>query len=452
MKNLPSRLESVYFLGIGGIGMSALARYFRLKGCRVSGYDRTPSELTRKLEGEGMDIHYQDDPALLPSSVDLVVYTPAIPDSHAEWQYLRAHHYVCMKRAEVLGAISRDLYTVAFAGTHGKTSMTSLASLLFQGQEPIISFIGGIAVNFQSNFFYEKEAKTMVVEADEFDRSFLQLEPNIAVVSSMDADHLDIYGTVDHLREAFDQFSKQIRPGGCLITKPELRPYFHTSSRVYTYSLHDTQADFHLSDLCIEDGTTRFDIHTPSGCWHRMMLPTAGLYNVENALAAVAAAYCKGAGEAGIRSRLALYKGVKRRFEYIIRRPDLVFVDDYAHHPNELKACIESAREWYPGKKICGVFQPHLYTRTRDFADEFAAQLSTLDKVVLLDIYPAREEPIEGVDSRMLLDKITQKDKILCTKEELIPYLKSVRPEVLLTMGAGDIDRLVVSIKKALEV
>ena len=436
-------------IGIGGIGMSALARYFRMEGCRVSGYDRTPSPLTRQLETEGIAVHYCEEVEQLPAKVDLAVYTPAVPSGHAELLALRGRGVPCMKRAEVLGALSRGKRSVALAGTHGKTSMTALTTLLFRGQEPVTAFIGGIACNFQSNLVHDAGAERMIVEADEFDRSFLQLTPDIAVVSSMDADHLDIYHTEEALHEAFDMFSQQIKPGGCLITKPELRARFHTERKVYTYALEDSRADFQMEMLHIGDGVSRFDARTPDGLFKDLLLPTAGLYNVENALAAVAAAWAGGVPEEKIRTQLAQYKGVKRRFEYIIRRPDRVYVDDYAHHPNELKACIASARAWYPGKRLCGVFQPHLYSRTRDFADAFAAVLSTLDCAVLLDIYPAREQPIPGVDAHMLLDRMTLGEKYFCTKEDLIPLLRKLNPEVLLTMGAGDIDREVENIKNA---
>ena len=451
MMSVPEEWKSVYMVGAGGIGMSALARYFLQSGCRVYGYDRTPSPLTRQLEEEGVVLHYSEDVSQVPEQVGLVVYTPAVPASHAELRLLRERGVPCMKRAEVLGVISRNRYTVALAGTHGKTSMTALTALLLRGDTPITAFIGGIASNFGSNLVNDEGAGPLVVEADEFDRSFLHLHPDVAVVSAVDADHLDIYGTVGALREAFDEFSRQIKPGGYLVTKPELRGLFHTTASVCTYSLHDASADFGVERLVIADGCSRFDVRTPDGLICGLMLPTAGLYNVENALAAVAVSHLMGMKNEKIAGQLAQYMGVKRRFEYIIRRPGRVYVDDYAHHPKELEACIASARAWYSGRRICGVFQPHLYTRTRDFADEFAAVLSTLDTAVLLDIYPAREEPIPGVTSQMLLDKMTLKEKYLCTKDELVPLLRRLDPEVLLTMGAGDIDRLVETIKSALE-
>lgn len=450
MCGIPSAWKSIYMVGIGGIGMSALARYFRECGRMVAGYDRTPSPLTRQLEQEGISVCYDEDPALLPERTDLLVYTPAVPSDHAQLVRLREMGVPCMKRAEVLGLISRDLCTVALAGTHGKTSMSALTTLLLRGDEPLTAFIGGIAANFQSNLVYETGARRMVVEADEFDRSFLQLHPDVAVISSMDADHLDIYHTVGALREAFDAFSQQIKSGGCLITKPELTKYLHPSVPVLTYSLHDASADFSVEGLQIADGCSRFDVRTPDGVLHDLLLPTAGLYNVENALAAVAVACRFCLTEVKIKERLAQYKGVKRRFEYIIRKPDRVYVDDYAHHPKELEACIASARRWYPQRRICGVFQPHLYTRTRDFADEFADALSQLDTVVLLDIYPAREAPIPGVSSQLIFDRIHSKEKYCCTKEQLLPLLEKLDPEVLLTMGAGDIDRLVDKIKTLL--
>lgn len=451
MGTIPAEWRNVHMIGIGGIGMSALARYLQHCGCRISGYDRTPSPLTRQLEAEGMDIHYRDDVSLLPARTDLLVYTPAVPKSHAEFVHLRESGVPCLKRAEVLGMISRDCCTVALAGTHGKTSMTALSALLLQGDAPVTAFIGGIASNFGSNLVCDAGAERLVVEADEFDRSFLHLHPDVAVVSSMDADHLDIYHTIDALREAFDLFSRQIKPGGTLLTKRALSSFFHTQARVYTYGLADAEADFSAERLHIVDGSSRFDVRTPEGMIAGLTLPTAGLYNVENALAAVAVAFMFGMKVEKIRERLAQYKGVKRRFEYIIRKPGRVYVDDYAHHPKELEACIASLRTWYPDRRICGVFQPHLYTRTRDFADDFAAVLSKLDTVVLLDIYPAREEPIPGITSQLLLDKITLKNKYLCDKEMLIPLLRQLNPEVLVTMGAGDIDRLVEPIRNALE-
>ena len=451
MKGLPPYWKNIYMLGIGGIGMSALARYFRQCGRQVSGYDRTPSPLTRKLEEEGISIHYTEDVSLIPEDVDLAVYTPAVPADHAELKWLLKQEVTCMKRSEVLGSISRDYSTVALAGTHGKTSMTALTALLLRGKEPVTAFIGGIASNFGSNLVLDEGAEWMVVEADEFDRSFLHLYPDVAVISSMDADHLDIYHSVESLREAFNFFSQNVKPGGVLLTKPELAKFLHPFVTMRTYSLHDATADYRVEGLKISDGCSRFDVRTPDGMLRDLMLPTAGLYNVENALAAVAVAVIYHVPEEKIRGQLAQYKGVKRRFEYVIRREGRVYVDDYAHHPKELEACIASARAWYPDKRICGVFQPHLYSRTRDFADAFAAALSLLDTAVLLDIYPAREEPIPGVTSRLIFDKMPLKEKYICTKEELLPLLKRLDPEVLLTMGAGDIDRLVEQIKNVLE-
>ena len=445
-------MQNIYFLGIGGIGMSALARYFHKEGCVVSGYDRTASPLTLQMEAEGIAIHYTEDVSQIPDAVDVVIYTPAVHPDNLEWKYLENKGVKFVKRAWVLGKISESYETIALAGTHGKTSMTTLVSLLCRGKEPVTAFIGGIASNFNSNWLHDPNSRLLVVEADEFDRSFLQLHPDMAVVSAMDPDHLDVYHDERHLREAFDLFSQQIRPGGLLFTKPALSSCFHTMARICTYALEDPAADYFASDIRVADEGTFFNLHTPQGVVKELLLPTAGLYNVENAVAAVAVALNRGVTETQVRKQLSQYHGVKRRFEYIIRRPDRIFIDDYAHHPNELKACIESARRWHPGRRICGIFQPHLYSRTRDFADEFAAQLSTLDQVVLLDIYPARELPIAGVDSQMLLDKIQLKEKYLCTKESLIPFLQELQPEVLLTMGAGDIDRLIEKIKNALYV
>ncbi|HOF15611.1 MAG TPA: UDP-N-acetylmuramate--L-alanine ligase [Bacteroidales bacterium] len=449
MNTLPENIKTIYFLGIGGIGMSALARYFKEKGCYVSGYDKTPSFITNKLIEEQIDIHFDENPALIPEKVDLVIYTPAIPNSHKEYQWIKEKEIPLMKRSEVLGAISKDKFTVAIAGSHGKTSITSMSSLLLSGSNKIISFIGGIALNFDSNFVYHPDAQILVAEADEYDRSFLQLHPNIAVISSMDADHLDIYQSINSLEKGFQDFVKNIHHEGCLITKPEFINRLQAKCKVYSYSLQDVHCDFYASNIKIYDEQCLFTIYTPQGKIEDISFQTAGLYNIENAVAATAVAQMQGVPNAIIKQQLSTYKGVKRRFEYVIRRKDMVYIDDYAHHPNELKEAIKSIKIMHPKRKLCGVFQPHLYSRTRDFADEFAESLEMLDHIVLLDIYPAREKPIEGVNSQMLLDKIKKDEKTLQTKENLIPYLQSINPELIVTFGAGDIDRLVDKIKKA---
>ena len=452
MNSLLRHIKTIYFLGIGGIGMSALARYFRENNCSVSGYDKTPSPITDKLISEQIDVHFDENPAFIPDNVDLVVYTSAIPSSHKEFQYCIDNHVSMMKRSEILGRIASDKFTVAIAGTHGKTSITSMISLLLWENNKILSFIGGISLNFKSNFIYDIDATILIAEADEYDRSFLHLYPDIAVVSSMDADHLDIYKTSDLVDKGFRDFVSNIKSSGYLITKKELLTRLQPACKVFTYSLQDTTCDFHISKIEIRNEQYIFNIHTPKGEIENLQFQTAGLHNVENAVAAVAVAQIQGVENDLIKEQLTKYKGVKRRFEYVIRRDDLIYIDDYAHHPNELKATINSIKAIHPTRKICGIFQPHLFTRTRDFADDFAASLELLDNVILLDIYPAREEPIEGVTAQMLLDKIHKNEKCIQTKENLIPYLKSIHPELIVTFGAGDIDRMVDKIKTAFKV
>ncbi|HOS16428.1 MAG TPA: UDP-N-acetylmuramate--L-alanine ligase [Bacteroidales bacterium] len=449
MNQLPENIKTVYFLGIGGIGMSALARYFKEKKCLVSGYDKTPSPITDKLLTEEIDVHFEDNPDFIPDEADLVIYTPAIPASNKEMQYVKEKQFPLMKRSEVLGCISKDKYTIAIAGSHGKTSITSMASLLFWEQKRLLSFIGGIALNFKSNFLYEADADCLIVEADEYDRSFLHLHPDTALISSMDADHLDIYETGQSMVDAFNRFANNIKSGGCLILKSDLLPRMHFAGKIYTYNLNNPANDFYASDIVIKEERYQFNIHTPTGIIENISFQTGGLHNVENAVAATALAWVQQLPFEWIKHNLSEYKGVKRRFEYIIRRDDLIYIDDYAHHPNELKAAIQSAKLLHPTRKICGIFQPHLYTRTRDFADDFARSLDLLDEIILLEIYPAREEPIEGVDAQMLLNKIKNPAKGILDKNELIPYLKSIHPNLIISFGAGDIDRLVEKIKTA---
>ena len=439
-----------YFLGIGGIGMSALARYFHQQGMKVSGYDRTPSPLTETLISEGIDIHYQDNPALLPEDIDSVIYTPAIPADNRELTYLKQKGIPVYKRSQILGHICDTDFcrTLAVAGSHGKTSTSAILTHLIGGDRPISAFIGGIANNFHANYVFQSGAEAVVVEADEYDRSFLTLHPYIAVITSMDADHLDIYGSQNSLIDAFNTFACQINKQGYLITKPQLIPLLHPQCKIISYSLNNKDSDYYADNIRISDEKQYFDIICPSHTIKNVYMETAGNYYIENAVAAVAAAETMGINADIIQKQLATFAGVKRRFDYIIKQPGFIYIDDYAHHPNELKACIASARLMHPNKHICGIFQPHLYTRTRDFADEFAQVLSLLDSVVLLDIYPARELPIEGINSQFLLDKITLKDKVLLQKEEIIDYIATRKPEVLLTMGAGDIDRMVKTIKE----
>ncbi|MDR2038889.1 MAG: UDP-N-acetylmuramate--L-alanine ligase [Bacteroidales bacterium] len=447
-------IHKVYFIGIGGIGMSALARYFKAKQCDVCGYDRVETSLTRKLCEEGIPVHYSDDIASIPESYKsqkeqvLVIYTPAVPTTHREMNWFRENGYTMMKRSGVLGMISRAKETIAVAGTHGKTSVsTMIAHLLTQAGIGCDAFLGGISKNYQTNLLLSATSEYLVAEADEYDRSFLRLYPGIAVVTAIDPDHLDIYGTYEQLREAFDQFVSQIRKGGILVHKYGLEIKTTKDIEIYTYSLDDSRADFYAEGVQIENGRYSVNVHTPHGNIHSVHIGVPGMVNVENSIVALAIAALVGADHEKIKAGLASFEGVQRRFDYQIRRTDMVYIDDYAHHPEELRFTIESVRELYPGKRITGIFQPHLYSRTRDFADGFAKSLSLLDELILLEIYPAREEPIDGVSSGIIFEKVSINEKIMCTKGEIIDILGKHRPEVLLTLGAGDIDTLVVPIE-----
>jgi len=447
-----SQFTHIYLLGIGGIGMSALARYFMANDKIVAGYDRTASPLTQLLENEGADIHFEDDlkkinPAFLNKNQVLVIYTPAVPATHKEFNYFKANAFTLLKRSQVLGILSRDKNCIAIAGTHGKTTVSSMTAHILNNGTGCNAFLGGIASNYNSNLIINENSPNLVVEADEFDRSFLQLFPNIALITSMDADHLDIYSNHQGLAESFQKFVDQIQENGQLLVKFGLEKHLKTKQKVYTYSLNHADADFKIENLQLGDGNYQFTILGPSLKIEKVSVGMPGKLNVENALAAAAAAHLNGENSEIIKKSLATFKGVKRRMEYIIKRKDLVYIDDYAHHPEELKASILSVKELYPDKKLTGIFQPHLYSRTRDFLDDFAASLALLDRLILLEIYPAREEPIAGINSQLLLDKTKLKDKILLTKEQLIPYLKDKKPELILSLGAGDIDRLVEPIK-----
>lgn len=445
------RIHSIYFIGIGGIGMSALARYFNANGRTISGYDRTPTSLTYELSREGMKIHYQEDVDAIPRDVDLVVYTPAIPDDHAELRYYRQHHFPVVKRSDLLEALTRNLFTIAVAGTHGKTTTTSMiAHILKDSGYDCTAFLGGIAANYQSNFLIGKN-KTVVVEADEYDRSFLKLHPDLAVITSCDADHLDVYGEEEEVVKAYGEFANQLKPGGQLITKPHL-PFLAYYSRLNTlfYSVSD-HTDFTAANMRLRQGTYVFDLTTPEYSIEEIHLSVAGFHNVENAVAAGAIASRLNIDRHKIRSALSSFKGVKRRFEFIVRNERVVCIDDYAHHPAEIRSFLKSVKEIFPDKKITCIFQPHLYTRTRDFADEFGSALSLADEVILLPIYPARELPIEGVTSEMLLKKISVPHKELAEKEELISLLEAKETEVLVTVGAGDIDQFVEPIARLMK-
>ena len=442
--------------------MSALARYFNAMGKSVSGYDKTRTKLTEELVGEGIDIHYEDHIRNIPKAIKelpydieniLIVYTPAVPKDHSEYMFFSLNGFNIKKRAEVLGLITASSITLAVAGTHGKTTTSSLTAHIFKtaGLDPT-AFLGGITQNYKTNLLLSSQLGTnniVVVEADEYDRSFLTLHPEIAVITSMDADHLDIYGDKKHVEESFILFSKQVRSK--LIVKKNLEKNFGDEKKVITYSLNDDSANYFAKNIRIDNGAYHYDIVTPHYIFENITLGLPGLHNVENSIAASAIAVEMNVSETNIREALKTFKGVKRRFDYQIKTDKLVFIDDYAHHPEELKATISSVKEMYPDKKITGVFQPHLFSRTRDFADDFAKSLDLLDQCILMEIYPARELPIEGVNSQLLLNKMKSGTKSISQKENLVEDIEKLHPEVLLTMGAGDIDTFVEAIKNKLE-
>ena len=435
--------------------MSAIARYFKFKGFGVGGYDKTPSELTLALEKEGISVHYEDRPDLIPTDTEktLVVYTPAIPQDLKEMVHVRENGYTLMKRAQVLGELTRMglQRCLAVSGTHGKTTTSTLLAHIFTSSgEGCSAFLGGISKNYDSNLLMS-HSPAVVVEADEFDRSFHQLTPEISVITAMDADHLDIYGDLEHVEESFRKFASLTT--GTVIAKIGLPiSAKDTSARLMSYSYDDAGADFHASDIRVDEcGYFTFNLCHPSGVIADCRLGVPGWVNVENAVAASAIALCYGLAPTKIKAALATFKGVKRRFDIHVNRPGLAYIDDYAHHPNELSSAISSIREIFPGRKLTAVFQPHLYTRTRDFADEFAQALSKVDKLILLDIYPAREEPIPGVTSETIFGKVTAPQKVLLKKEELMDYLSHEEIDILITFGAGNIDRFVPEITRMLE-
>ncbi|MEH6681404.1 MAG: UDP-N-acetylmuramate--L-alanine ligase [Sediminicola sp.] len=440
-------IHNVYFLGIGGIGMSALARYFSFIGKRVAGYDKTETPLTKELSGAGMAIHYEDSMELVPEEFldtehTLVVYTPAVPKDHMEWQYFRDGGFTVMKRAEVLGIVTRESYCLAVAGTHGKTTTSSiLAHLLKETGTPITAFLGGISEDLNSNFLLEG-TEVSVVEADEFDRSFLQLSPDVACITSMDADHLDIYGNAEALVASFKEFAGRLKTNGKLFVRMGL------PLEGITYGLEEG-ADFRIVNLRVSDGGYLFDIQWPGGRLEGVRFNKPGQHNLLNGLVAFGMALQTGAEAGRLAKALASFKGVQRRFSYRIKREDLVYIDDYAHHPTEINAVYDAVREMHPGKKVVAVFQPHLFSRTRDFADGFASSLQKFDRVLLLDIYPAREKPMEGVTSEWLLGMMENPHKKLVGKQDLVEAIKALEPEVLVTMGAGDIGLEVEKLEKA---
>ncbi|MGM0649531.1 MAG: UDP-N-acetylmuramate--L-alanine ligase [Bacteroidota bacterium] len=447
---MPEHINNVYFIGAGGIGMSALARYFVQQGKFVAGYDRTPSRLTLQLEEEGVILHYEDNAGQIPQKIredknSLIVFTPAIPDTNNEKQYFLTSGHKLMKRAEVLGWLSRLHPTIAVAGTHGKTTVsTMLAHLLQYGNNKAHAFLGGISLNYNTNYISGDENGPMVVEADEFDRSFLQLSPQASIITMVDADHLDIYNDKNGLETAFNTFASNTknillhRHDAGLLTENKIK---------YTYDLINENADFYVDRYRQEGLYYHFNLKTPDGLIQNLSMGVPGMLNLENMVAALAMAYLNGMSESNLREAVKSFRGIKRRFEIILNKPDVIFIDDYAHHPEELKRTIETVKKLFPGKKVTGIFQPHLYSRTRDFAGGFASSLELLDKCFILPVYPARELPMPGVDSGLIMKKMHHKNVRLITKDELTNHIKAERPEILLTLGAGDIDRLVEPLK-----
>ena len=440
--------KHIYFIGIGGIGMSAIARYYNAKGFKVSGYDKTPSPLTEALEQEGIDVHYEDNIDFVPKDVKdtLVVYTPAVPKDMGELVFVQKNGYRVIKRSQMLGEITRGKRCMAVAGTHGKTTTSTLTSHLFTASgEGCSAFLGGISKNYDSNLLTDAN-DVVVAEADEFDRSFLQLFPEIAVITSMDADHLDIYGDEAHIREAFKAFASQV--SGTVIAKYGLDiTSDDTKAEIKTYSFGNPEADFYA---LMREESGHFDLHYPGGVIEDCVVGIPGWVNIENGVAAAAIALTYGLDPQEIRKALASFSGVKRRFDLQVKTPGIVYIDDYAHHPEEISAALSSIRKAYPSMKLTAAFQPHLYTRTRDFAEEFAKALSSVDKLILLDIYPAREEPIPGVTSEIIFKDVTAPEKVLLKRDEFMEYIEKEDIELLVTLGAGDIDRFVGPIAKML--
>lgn len=453
-----NKYNRYYFLGIGGIGMSALARYFKTKGFEVAGYDRTETKLTQDLTVEGIEITYHDEVNFIPTNYlsaksTLVIITPAIPETHPQLIYFKENNYSIQKRAEVLGNITRQNKGICVAGTHGKTTTSTItAHLLYQSQVGCSAFLGGISNNYNTNLLLSKDSNLVVIEADEFDRSFHQLNPYMTVITSADADHLDIYETPEAFRESFEHFTSLISPGGALIMRKGIAvtPRLQKGVKLYTYSMEDG-GDFRAENIKINNGEIRFDFVTPTDRVNEVRLGVPVMINVENSVAAMALAWLNGVTAEELRVGISSFSGISRRFNTIFKSEKTVYMDDYAHHPSELKASIASIKALYPERKITGIFQPHLYTRTRDFAIDFAAALSMLDELILLDIYPARELPIEGVSSDIILCNVNLENKTLCSKENLLSLLKDKDFDILVTFGAGDIDKMVPLIKKQLK-
>lgn len=450
------RFDSIYFLGIGGIGMSALARYFLFKGYRVAGYDRTASHITDALSAEGAEICFDESPALIPDYCKspentLVVYTPAVPESHAGFSFFRENGFEIVKRAKLLGMITRNSRALCVAGTHGKTTTSSmLAHILDSAPDGCNAFLGGILKNCNSNLMLSDRCDLTVIEADEYDRSFLQLSPYMAVITAADPDHLDIYGTEEEYLKGFADFTSLIRPGGVLLMRSGVKVKPRCAEGVRVFSFGDAGSDFYAENIRVGNGRILFDFVAPDRVIRDVELGVPVRINVYNAVAAMAVALLNGVDDAVIRDGVASFRGVERRFDFWIKSDRVVLLDDYAHHPDEVRASLQSVRELYPDKHITVIFYPHLYSRTRDFAPQFAEALSLADRVILLPIYPAREAPIEGVSSKIIQDALTCPESEICPKERLLERIHDGSFEVLMTMGAGDVDRFLPSIKKIL--
>ena len=451
-----SQINRVYFIGIGGIGMSALARYFNALKKPVGGYDKVSKPLTQQLEKEGMIIHYKDEPTLIPSPFTenkkntLVIYTPAIPSDHKELNYFKEKGYTLKKRAEVLGMLSKELKCIGIAGTHGKTSISALTAHIFSNSSlGCNAFLGGISKNYNNNLIISPKSKHLIAEADEFDRSFLQLNPELALITSIDQDHLDIYKDQKTLDEAFSEFAGRITKNGTLIKHKDISITMPENTKIsqYTYSLNGP-SDFYAENILIKEGKYWFDLVTPEEKYTNMPFALPGSLNIENAIAALSIAYIYGIDKTTMINSLKNFSGIERRFDIQINNDNLIYIDDYAHHPSEISYTIKSIREMYPNKKILGVFQPHLYSRTQHLAKEFAESLELLDETIILDIYPAREEPIEGVSAEIIKNQIEKTPVNLSSKDELINLINTKDFDILITMGAGDIDQLVEPIKK----
>lgn len=455
---MSNKLTQYYFLGIGGIGMSALARYFKTKGYVVGGYDRTQTKITDDLTDEGIQVNFDENATSIPNEfIDpkktLIVITPAVPKNHEQLVYFTERNFKIQKRSEVLGNITRQSKAICIAGTHGKTTTSTMtAHLMYQSHVECSAFLGGISNNYNTNLLLSTQSNYVVVEADEYDRSFHQLTPYMAVITSMDPDHLDIYGTKEAFVESFEHFTSLIQPGGALIVHNNVKiaPKLKKGVKHFTYGI-EGEADFQAKNIRHEKGKIFFDFITPTESIHDVRLGVPVMINVENAVAAMALAWLNGVTNDELRTAMSAFSGIYRRFSHIFENEEVVYMDDYAHHPNELEASISSIKQLYANRKVTGIFQPHLYSRTRDFASEFAKALSLLDELILLDIYPARELPIEGVSSEMILKDVSISNKTISSKDNLLTLLDSKDLDVLVTFGAGDIDKMVPKIKNYLK-